>query len=193
MKNLAILSVLIPLLCLFSCKKEVQDPYPCPSENENKSNYLCASVNGNKFISVGKKDILQPYTRAFVGDFLSYPDGNPRSVWYFLANNYKTNESISIALRYPFKFGEKITSCNFSSVEGSKPNAFSVSYFNGSKYYNSDSLSIGFIIINGDLNTTWKSAKFEVDVANEHNSTDRIRITNGRFYLADSLNDLYTQ
>ena len=134
---------------------------------------------------------FNPYLHGFLGDFIDAIDYSPLPGWSFYANNYKTHENISILIKYPFKFDTKITNMNFNNSENATNSAFYLQYKNGNSFYHTDSLSQGYIIMSGSINTTWKSARFEIDMVNNNNPQDRIRITEGRFYLGDYLKDLY--
>jgi hypothetical protein len=59
--------------------------------------------------------------------------------------------------------------------------------------YKTDSLSKGYIIIDGTLTSPrFYKGSFEVDVVNVNNPQDRIKITNGHFYLGNGSKALYT-
>jgi hypothetical protein len=191
MKSSILVLVLFSFVVFFSCKRDDTDPYPCPADNLTSANYLCASVNGNKFITVGGSELLKPYLAGFVADFIDLIDYSPLPGWNFYANNFKTDERIAFKLKYPFKFDTKITNMNFNNSDDATNGAFYLEYKNGNSFYHSDSLSKGYIIMSGSIYTTWKSARFEIDVVNNNNPQDRIKITEGRFYLGDYLKDLY--
>jgi len=193
MKNLAILFVLIPFLCLFSCKKEVQDPYPCPAENDKDGDYLCANVSGhNRFITIGQKTMFTNARGCCIAEFYDYFTKKPDSVWSFSSYNLKENTALYWYINYPFTVGSKLTKFGHNQEE---PDAGLVTiwYHTPTQNYVTDSSSLGFFILNQEdyLGIHGYTGKFEATLVNVDNPKDKITISDGRFSLLTN-KDKYT-
>jgi hypothetical protein len=187
MKNL----IFLMLILFCACKRESTGPqYPCPPEGEKSAYYMCADISDHEsFVTIGANSFFTQ-ANGLAGVFYNL-DNTPCSQWTLSGHNNLMHTVLAWGISYPFTLGEKITKINGTYDESSGPNMFIIYRPSKSISYSTDSLSKGWLIIKRDSVNKCYFGTFEADLGNEKNIKDRIKVTNGRFYLGGT-HDYYT-
>lgn len=183
---------------LFSCKREPQEQYPCPSDNERSGHFMCADISpGERFIAVSLQTpfggpSLSCMEYFFLADTTYYSYHYARGFNSLDRNNY---QSLLVSIEKPYPLDQKLTVGRARFPSKAPPGSVYMEYIlskggNNQTFYTTDSAHYTAVTVK-QLTKDWFFVWFEADLVRPSDGSV-IKVRNGRAFIGPE-NCLYVK